>query len=185
MNNITRRQAVVLLAGTTLLEATPEDLHETEREGDGPFYKPGAPERSNLLEPGISGTPFRLTGRVRNVDAQPVPGAVIDIWHADDRGEYDNQGWKLRGRARCDAQGAFEIRTTQPKFYNAGSTTRSAHFHIKVSGAGAQLLTTALYFEDDPYITRDRMVQTPLVLAVRKSRGGRAASFDFVLRKSV
>ena len=183
MKKITRREAVVLLGAATVLEATPEDRHETEAEGEGPFYKPGAPERSDLREPGTTGTPFRLTGRVRSVAGAVVPGAVVDLWHANAQGDYDIEGWKLRGRVRCDAQGAFDIRTIQPKFYNAGAAVRSAHFHVKVSGEGVRLLTTALYFEDDAYVTRDPMVQKPLVLAVRSSRAGRAASFDFVLRK--
>src|SRR5258708_39538575 len=106
-NTLTRRKALgaisaagaagaaAIIGEATLLAATPEDLPETGHEGDGPFYKPGAPERSNLREKGIGGTPFTLTGQVLNVHGKPLAGALLGFWHAHKEGEYDNQGFPL------------------------------------------------------------------------------------------
>lgn len=184
---LTRRKALVALGAAaiatqaTLLEATPEDLHETEREGDGPFYKPNAPERSNFREAGLSGTPFTLTGQVLNVHGKPLAGALLDFWHADKEGEYDNKGFKLRGRFRADKEGRYQLETFQPRWYSG----RSAHFHVKVSSPQHPLLTTALYFKGDPLLEKDKMVQRALILQHSEAKGGgRAAKFDFVLRVS-
>ena len=183
-NDLSRRKAIralgaAALAGrVTLLAATPEDKHETEREGDGPFYKPGAPERSNFRERGIPGTPFTLTGQVFDVTGKPLAGALLDFWHADSQGEYDNKGFRLRGRFHADAQGRYRLTTIQPRWYSG----RSAHFHVKVSAPDHPLLTTALYFQGDPLLRKDTMVKTELTLAHVAAKDGRAATFDFVLR---
>ncbi|MBX9599486.1 MAG: hypothetical protein K2X35_00725 [Bryobacteraceae bacterium] len=188
LNKITRRSALGAIAVTALvapgeLEATPDEP-ETEHEGDGPFYKPGAPERNVFLESGIAGTPFLLQGRVLDVTGKPVANALIDLWHADSSGEYDNQGWKLRGRFRTDGSGGYTLKTIQPKWYKAGNIVRAAHFHVKVSGATNPLLTTALYFEGDPYLNKDGMVKKSLILDVKETKKGRTADFTFVLRKA-
>jgi protocatechuate 3,4-dioxygenase beta subunit len=28
---------------------------------------------------------------------RPLGGALVDVWHADDKGEYDNTGFRYRG----------------------------------------------------------------------------------------
>jgi protocatechuate 3,4-dioxygenase beta subunit len=170
--------AAALVGEATLLAATPEDLPETGHEGDGPFYKPGAPERANFREKGTGGTPFTLTGQVLNVHGKPLPGALLDFWHADKEGEYDNKGFHLRGRFHADTQGRYRLETIQPRWYGG----RSAHFHVKVSAPEHPLLTTALYFKGDPLLAKDSMVKPALVLQVVEQKGERAAKFDFVLR---
>jgi len=71
------------------------DGHEpTARETAGPFFKPRSPERSDLREPGAGGSPFELSGFVLTRSCRPLSGAVVDLWHADDKGEYDNVGFR-------------------------------------------------------------------------------------------
>src|SRR4051812_13079853 len=65
-----------------LLAAT-EESPETENNWQGPFYKPGAPVRSVLLEKGMAGTPLTVMGRVFDRHGRPLKGALLDIWHAD------------------------------------------------------------------------------------------------------
>lgn len=69
----------LLLGSSTLwsarLLAATEESPETESNWEGPFYKPGAPMRSLLLEPGMAGTPLRLSGRVLDVHGRPLAGA--------------------------------------------------------------------------------------------------------------
>lgn len=78
----------------------------TPRQTEGPFYTPDSPERTSLLEPGIEGTRVVVSGRVLTTDCRPVAGALVDFWHADDAGRYDNAGYKLRGHQFTDARGA-------------------------------------------------------------------------------
>ncbi|HSL78755.1 MAG TPA: intradiol ring-cleavage dioxygenase, partial [Pseudolabrys sp.] len=69
----------------------------TIRQTEGPFFKPKSPERSDLREPGAGGRPFELSGFVLTRRCRPLGGAVVDLWHADDKGEYDNSGFRYRG----------------------------------------------------------------------------------------
>ena len=58
-----------------LLAAT-EESPETENNWEGPFYKPGAPVRSVLLEKGMAGTPLTVTGRILDTHGRPLKGAL-------------------------------------------------------------------------------------------------------------
>src|SRR5258706_13670020 len=60
-----------------LLAAT-EESPETENNWEGPFYKPGAPVRSVLLERGMAGTPLTVSGRVLDTRGRPIKGALLD-----------------------------------------------------------------------------------------------------------
>src|SRR5262249_26061455 len=64
----------------------------TLRQSEGPFFKPSSPERSDLREPGAPGRNFELSGFVLTKRCRVLGGAVVDIWHADDKGEYDDAG---------------------------------------------------------------------------------------------
>ena len=55
------------------------------------------PERGDLREPGAGGSPFELSGFVLTRSCRPLSGAVVDLWHADDKDEYDNVGFRYRG----------------------------------------------------------------------------------------
>ena len=76
--------------------ACPDDDEATPAQTEGPFYTPDTPQRTSLREPGIPGTPMVLTGYVLGTNCQPVAGALLDFWHADDAGVYDNDGYRLR-----------------------------------------------------------------------------------------
>ena len=59
----------------------------------GPYYKAGAPlvtDRPATLpmRPDEPGQPMQFTGTVRDDDGNPVPGALVDIWHATNDGIY-------------------------------------------------------------------------------------------------
>lgn len=110
---------------------------------EGPYYTAGSPERASLVEPGMTGTPILITGQVFTQDCQPLAGAKVDFWQADDSGEYDNAGYRLRGHVITDTNGAYTIETIVPGLY----TGRPPHIHVKVfSPDGSELLTTQLYF---------------------------------------
>jgi protocatechuate 3,4-dioxygenase beta subunit len=148
--------------------ADPDDA--TPSVGEGPFFRPRSPERTTLREPGLAGTPFDLTGRVLGTDGRPIAGAVVDFWHTDASGAYDDAGFRFRGHQRTDAEGRYVLRTILPGAYGG----MAKHFHVKVAGGG-RALTTRLEFPDDA----ERFGLDPRLL-VRVARAGEGR-FDFVL----
>src|SRR5262252_2701049 len=78
---------------------------ETPEETEGPYFKPRSPERRSLLEPGIEGRHLVLSGLIMTIGCVPLSRAVLDFWHADASGEYDNSGFHLRGHQFTDDQG--------------------------------------------------------------------------------
>jgi protocatechuate 3,4-dioxygenase beta subunit len=176
----TTKPAAAAPTAAQVLAATPacaDDDDVTVAQTEGPYYTPNTPERASLLEPGMGGTKLLLTGRVLSTRCQPVPRALIDFWQADDKGQYDNVGFKLRGHQFSDAQGGWKLETIVPGLYPG----RTRHIHVKVQAPNRPVLTTQLYFPDEPGNARDGIFNRELVMAVRDFSGGKEATFDFVL----
>jgi protocatechuate 3,4-dioxygenase beta subunit len=146
----------------------------TVRQTEGPFFRPRSPERSDLREPGGGGRPFELSGFVLSKSCRPLRGAVVDLWHADEKGEYDNVGFRYRGHVITGPDGAFRFRTIMPALYPG----RTRHYHVKVQAPASRLLTTQLYFPTEPANLRDGLFQRELLMRVADASDGR---FDFVL----
>ncbi|MBX5496516.1 MAG: dioxygenase [Bryobacteraceae bacterium] len=171
-----------LAESRSLLYATPE-IQETEDNQEGPYYKPGAPIRSNLVEKGMPGTRLLLTGKVLGLDGKPLPNAEIDLWQADANGQYDNIGFRLRGRVFTNDSGLYQIETIIPRHYGAGSYPRPPHLHVKVRKGDGPVLTTQLYFRGNPYNYHDPSVRPSLLLDLKDNGGnGKSAEFQFVIR---
>jgi protocatechuate 3,4-dioxygenase beta subunit len=149
----------------------------TARQTEGPFFTPRSPERADLREPGMPGRPVVLSGRVVTRACRPVERALVDLWHADDRGEYDNRGFRLRGHVFTDAGGRYQFRTIVPGAY----VGRTRHYHVKVQAPARSVLTTQLYFPDEPANRRDGLFRRDLLMRVANAGDGVAAQFDFVL----
>ena len=152
----------------------------TLRQTEGPFYKPRTPQRSLLREPGMKGTPLDLSGFVVSRSCRPLARVLVDLWHADDAGEYDNGGFRLRGHQFTDAEGRYLFRTIAPASY----VGRTRHFHVKVAAQYRPVLTTQLYFPDEPKNQRDSLFKPELVMRVARSGELMRARFDFVLDMS-
>ena len=144
---------------------------------EGPFFTPRSPLRSSLLEPGMAGTRIALSGRVFTRDCHPVPGALLDFWHADDAGEYDNEGYRLRGHLYSDAEGRWNLETIVPGLYPG----RTRHYHLKVQPRGGRVLTTQLFFPGEPRNQRDGIFDSRLLMAVGDTKTGKQGRFNFVL----
>jgi protocatechuate 3,4-dioxygenase beta subunit len=144
---------------------------------EGPFYTPSSPERTSFLEPGLTGTRLLVSGHVLTTGCAPVPGALLDFWHADDGGQYDNVGYRFRGHFFADDQGRFELETIVPGLYPG----RTRHFHVKVQAPNQPVLTTQLYFPDEPDNARDGIFNSALLMDVSDSPDGKLGSFNFVL----
>ena len=156
----------------------PDGAEPTARQTEGPYFKPASPERASLLEPGMKGVRVVVTGVVRLASCQPVSRALIDVWHADDRGDYDNVGYRLRGHQFTDDQGRYRLETIVPGVYPG----RTRHFHLKVQAPKGPVLTTQLYFPGEAANASDPIFKRELVLRVRDGAEGKTGTFDFVLR---
>ena len=149
----------------------------TVRQTEGPFFKPKTPERSDLREPGAAGRRFELSGFVLTRSCRPLREAVVDLWHADERGEYDNIGFRYRGHVITGPDGAFRFHTIVPALYSG----RTRHYHVKVQAPASRLLTTQLYFPNEPANLRDGLFQRELLMHVADTGDDLAGRFDFVL----
>ena len=149
----------------------------TIRQTEGPFFKPRSPERSDLRTGGLKGQPFELNGLVLTRKCRPVGRVLVDLWHADDAGDYDNTGFRFRGHLYTDAQGRYRFLTIVPGVY----TGRTRHFHVKVQPPGGRVLTTQLYFLDDPKNRGDGLFRRELAMKIARAGDGLAGRFDFVL----
>jgi protocatechuate 3,4-dioxygenase beta subunit len=169
-------------ADTPLLAPTPEcgdddDLTATLPQTAGPFYTPDTPERRSLLESEMPGTRLLVSGYVYSTECQPVPGALLDFWQADDAGVYDNQGYRLRGHQFADEDGRFELETIVPGLYPG----RTRHIHVIAQAPDQPILITQLYFPDEPANASDSIFNPVLVMDVQEAEDGKSAFFTFVL----
>ena len=149
----------------------------TRSQGEGPFFRPRSPERADLREPGSTGRPVDLSGFVLTRRCRPLSGAVVELWHADEKGDYDNSGFRYRGHLTTGADGIFRFRTIMPAAYSG----RTRHYHFKVQAPGSRLLTTQLYFPNELANRRDGLFRRELLMRVADAGDGLAARFDFVL----
>jgi len=158
--------------------ATEADSQPTAAQTEGPYFTPDSPERSNFREGGAEGVPLVVSGLVYSTDCRPVPEALIDVWHADAGGEYDNRGYRMRGHFFTDAEGRYRLETIVPGRYPG----RTRHLHVKVQAPRGRVLTTQLYFPDEPANSRDRIFQPELTMALSDLPGGQQAEFNFVVQ---
>ena len=178
------RQEFVLLSDTLgLSQLVVAQSHSrpqgtTEQTVFGPFHVEGAPSRpahGSDISVGVSGEPLYVTARVISGNA-PVPGASVDVWHADAGGEYDVQGthWtieqaRLRAKIQTDEDGRFSFKTILPKSYpiptdgtvgemmqaTRRSPMRPAHIHFRVKKSGFDPLITHVFVDGDEFLDSD------------------------------
>jgi len=173
MVQATRGQSV----GTTLTPtpACDGDPEQTLAQTAGPYYRPNAPLRQNLLGDGGGRKPITLAGYVFDTACRPIPDAMVEIWHADENGEYDNQGFRLRAHQFTDAEGRWGFQTVVTEHYSF----RTAHYHFRVQRPGGDILTTQLYFPGHPLNDGDPLFDARLLLDMQDA--GTLGRFDFVL----
>ena len=131
---------------------------ETTNDILGPFYRENAPLRSSLLYKGIEGTIINLKGKVYKDDCvTPLKNALVEIWHANAAGEYDNDSKEFRQRAtwKTNAEGEYSFKTILPGKYLNGKLYRPSHIHYRVTEEGSKELISQIYFEGDPHIKKD------------------------------
>ena len=101
---------------------------------------------------------------VSSEDGRPLANAVLDVWQANGKGDYENEDpeqpdYNLRGRMLTDENGRYEFRTIIPGPYEIGKggpvegflkaidrhAWRPAHIHFKLSHDGFNPITTMLF----------------------------------------
>ncbi len=157
----------------------PGELKPTPTEIDGPYFRLGAPMRSNLLEPGDK-PELILSGRVLSVNGKPIAGAIVNVWSSDGVGNYDMVGYKYTGYVFTDEEGRYGFTTIIPGCYFPRD---AKHIHVKVQGVSSPV-TTQLYIEGEPG-NEDDAFYTPdlLVRCTVDEQGTKHGTFDFVIRQ--
>jgi protocatechuate 3,4-dioxygenase beta subunit len=149
----------------------------TEEQIEGPYFKPRSPQRSDLVVSDSRGKVVTLEGQVLTRSCRPVPGALLDLWHADENGDYDNSGFRYRAHLLSDASGHYRFRTILPGLYPG----RTRHYHLKVQAPRRPILTTQLYFPRERGNDYDSFFSEALVVRFDEGASGATARFDFVL----
>ena len=192
-----RRQEWVLASDVLGVSMLVETLNNPAGDGCteatvlGPFHVEGAPQ----LEPGSNicrdgkGMPCHVSGRVTDIDGEPLAGASLDVWQTNADGYYDVQqpdlqpAMNLRGRFVTDPDGRYAFRTVKPVSYPVPTdgpvgdilncmgrhAWRPAHIHFIVTKPGYRRLVTHIFAHDDPYIDSDAVFGVKESLLVKFS----------------
>jgi len=132
---------------------------------------------------------------VRSVGGDPIAGARLDIWQADDDGFYDVQVEGLeqprgRGHIHSDESGRWWFWSVRPVAYpipydgpvgdllkaSGRSPMRPAHVHFRVDAPGYETLTTHVFDEEDEYLDSDAVfgVKSSLITTFERHEPGTA-----------
>lgn len=131
---------------------------ETTNDILGPFYRPNAPFTNDITFKGLKGVKIKLKGTVYQSDCKtPLKNALVEIWHCDTEGNYDNDSDLFRHRAsfKTNDDGQYHFLTILPGKYLNGKLYRPAHIHFRVSESNYRELISQVYFKGDPHITED------------------------------
>lgn len=191
-----RRQEFILLSdvlGASMQTITVSNEaygDATEATVFGPFFVEGSPEIAlgGDLSFGAVGEPCWVEGTVRDHAGQPLPGALIEAWEADEDGRYDVQydDGRIAARAHlyADDQGAYRFWGITPTPYPipddgpvgqlldavGRSPMRAAHLHVMVSHPGCRRLVSHIFVEGDPLLDSDTVFGVKQSLVKRFER---------------
>lgn len=176
-----RRQEFILLSdvlGVSMQTITINNeayADATEATVVGPFFTEQSPafELGSDISGGAPGEPCWVEGTVTDTEGRPVPGALIEVWEADDDGLYDVQysdgRVAARGHLRTDEQGAYRFWAITPTPYpiphdgpvgrlleaTGRSPMRASHLHFLVDADGLRRLVTHIFVRGDKLLTSD------------------------------
>jgi hydroxyquinol 1,2-dioxygenase len=194
-----RRQEFILLSDTlgasmqTIAINNQAYAEATEATVFGPFFVEDAPgiELGGDISGGASGQPCWIEGTVRDCDGNPVDGARIEVWEADEDGFYDVQYGddRVAGRAHLfsDNDGGFRFWAITPTPYpipadgpvgamlaaTNRSPMRASHLHFMVTAPDLRPLVTHIFVRGDELLATDSVfgVKESLVKDFEEQRG--------------
>jgi protocatechuate 3,4-dioxygenase alpha subunit len=145
----------------------------------GPFFPREFAQGANDLAIGVKGGEvMEVSGRVTQLDGQPLDNLVLEIRQADAAGRFDNPDFAGWGRAATDAQGVYRFRTIKP----GAPKGRIAHINFLLLYSGLmRQLQTVMFFELAPDPVLDA-VPAPLRERLVARREGTVYRFDVRLR---
>ncbi|MGO4302309.1 intradiol ring-cleavage dioxygenase [Cupriavidus sp. RAF12] len=176
------RQEFILLSDTlglsTLVTAQNHRKPQgcTEATVFGPFYVDDAPDYALGADVGngMAGEPCYVSGNVRSITGEAVPGAKLEVWQADAEGFYDVQkagrtSAQGRGTLHADASGHYHFKTIVAECYPiphdgpvgrmleamGRHPWRPAHLHFMISAPGYETLVTHVFRDGDTYLDSD------------------------------
>ncbi|MGO8060530.1 6-chlorohydroxyquinol-1,2-dioxygenase (plasmid) [Rhizobium leguminosarum] len=206
-----RRQEWVLLSDLLGASALVEEINSrrpktaTPNTVRGPFFRadvPHLPLGDNISLDGIGET-LEVSGRVQDLDGDPIANAEIITWQANAQGLYENQQpdlqpeFNLRGSFRTDADGRFHYRTIKPCGYDVPDDgpvgkllrragyplRRPAHLHFMIKAPDFETITTHIYDGSDPHLAEDAIfaVKPELVRTFEQRGKGWLLKLTFVM----
>lgn len=109
----------------------PDPAFERRGRGRGGPQGPPAPIRSRIAQ-GREGSPLALQFEIVDPSGQPVPGARVEVWHADATGVYSQppEDW-CRGAQITDDHGRVAFTTIRPGGEGHRSHLPHVHFQVK------------------------------------------------------
>ncbi|WP_052460763.1 dioxygenase family protein [Microbacterium gorillae] len=147
----------------------------TEATVFGPFFVNDAPliASGEDMAFGATGEAAWVEGTVHDTDGNPIPGARIEVWEADEDGFYDVQYTDGRTAARAhlfsEADGGYRFWGLTPTPYPiphdgpvgamleavGRSPMRASHLHFMVTAPGFRTLVTHIFVNGCDYLERD------------------------------
>ena len=178
-----KRQEFILLSDVLGISALVDTinnrktLNATESTVLGPFHVKNAPKKSmgeNINQDG-KGEPAFIFGKVTDTEGNPIKGAEIDVWQANEDGFYDIQQpdvqpeMNLRGVFTTEENGKYWFKSVKPKFYSIPTDgpvgtmisatgrhpNRPAHLHYIVSAPGYKPVVTHVFVKGSEYLDSD------------------------------
>lgn len=137
------------------------DCTPTFMDGGGPYYQPNIPFRDMIAPDENNGDSLVVEGRILQNDCEtPVANATLDIWQANESGNYEDEWY--RGKVKTDSKGNYTFETVVPQGYGEGTGYRPPHIHFKVHINGNVVVTSQMFFPeakgkpgfDDAYIMK-------------------------------
>ncbi|MDH3302401.1 MAG: 6-chlorohydroxyquinol-1,2-dioxygenase [Acidimicrobiia bacterium] len=203
-----KRQEFILLSDTLGVSMLVEMINQAGAEGTteptvfGPFHVDDAPRcamgESIVIDPSDADRPLVLTGRILDLDGQPIGGAELDVWQTASDGTYDVQSddqtpMNMRGVFTTGLDGRYEIHSVRPVAYpipgdgpagallfaNGRHNWRPGHVHFVVSAPGYKSVITHLFDAESEYLDSDAVFGVRESLIIDMSDG--TCDFDFVL----
>lgn len=161
---------------TTVVEIGNRKTRGSVNDLQGPYFRPDAPMVTDEIKTmeEFGGTPMEMRGTVKDLDGNPVAGAIINVWSSTPDGKYsgfhdDIPVEYYRGKIKTDENGGYKVRSTVPVPYQiphhgptgelmramGRHTWRPAHVHYMIEADGFQKLVTQAYFEGGDYVGDD------------------------------